>query len=402
MIEARLSNARRNVISLFVCQALTQSAIVLAMTVGAMAGYRLAADKAMAMLPVALSVVGTAIVSVPAAMLMRRHGRRKVFVLGAIAGISGSAVCVFALNAASFLLFVTGYLFFGVYQGIASYYRFAAAEVAGPTNESRAISLVVTGGLVAAFVGPWLAIEGRDLLPDRLFIGSYVLQSALSAAALVLLARLALPPVATVRGMPARPLAVIMAAPAVRAAVLSAATGFAVMVMLMSAAPLAMLGCGLSGSNIASVIQWHVVAMFAPSFFAGRMIERWGAPRIVLFGFALLLLQACVAVSGLAFGHFLGALLILGLGWNWTYIGASALLTSACEPADRFKAQAFNELCVFGSVALATFVAGWIHDRLGWQTLNVVAATMVLAAMGFLALFARGAARLSRVSSGDC
>ena len=375
------ASPRGNILILALSQALMLSAIVLSMALAAILGAMLAPDKGLATLPVAAMVIGTALASLPAAMLMRRYGRRPGFLLGALLGIGGSLLCALALYRSDFAAFVIGHFLLGSYQGFANYYRFAAVEAAGTGHAGKAISLVVAGGVVAAFLGPQLGIWGRDWIGGQIFVGSYLAQGVLSLAALVLLSRLRLPKVAAVDDSPARPLREILAQPALRVAIFGAAIGSAVMIMVMTATPLAILGCGLPGSDVTPVIQWHVVGMFAPSFFTGILITRYGAPRIMQAGFVLLLGHVVLALSGVEFMHFLSALVLLGVGWNFAFIGGTALLTQAYQPGERLKVQAVNEFAVFGLAATATLSAGWLYDRFGWVTLNLAVVPLLLAAL---------------------
>ena len=373
---------RRNVLLLAFSQAAALSAIVMSMALAGLLGANLAPDKGLATLPIAVMVVGTALASLPAALLMRRFGRRTGFLTGAALGLAGSLLSAYALQRASFLHFVIGHLLLGSYQGFANYYRFAAVEATDAAHASRAISWVVAAGVVAAFVGPALGQWGRDAVAASAFVGSYVAQGALAGLALLLLWQVRLPPVAAAAEGIARPLREIVAQPAVRAAVLGAAAAYAVMIMVMTAAPLAMLGCGLAATSVTPVIQWHVVGMFAPSFFTGRLVERHGAPRIMQIGFGLLLGNVAIALLGVEWLHFVAALILLGVGWNFAFIGATALLTQSCRPAEQLTVQAINEFAVFGIVALASLSAGWLYDRFGWTALNLVVAPLLI--MGWL------------------
>jgi predicted MFS family arabinose efflux permease len=375
------ASSRGNILILALSQALMLSAIVLSMALAAVLGAMLAPDKALATLPVAAMVIGTAIASLPAAMLMRRVGRRPGFLIGALLGIGGSLLSAFALSESSFAIFVIGHFLLGSYQGFANYYRFAAVEAAGPTHAGKAISLVVAGGVVAAFLGPQLGLWGRDWIGGQIFVGAYLAQGGLSLVALLLLSRLRLPKPVAVQVGPSRPLREILGQPALRVAIFGAAIGYAVMIMVMTATPLAILGCGLPESNVTPVIQWHVVGMFAPSFFTGALIARYGAPRIMQAGFALLLGHVVLALSGVEFLHFLSALVLLGVGWNFAFIGGTTLLTQAYLPAERLRVQAVNEFAVFGLAALATLSAGWLYDRFGWVTLNLSVLPLLLAAL---------------------
>ncbi len=381
MTADRTASSRGNVLTLALSQALMLSAIVLAMALAAILGAMLAPDRGLATLPVAAMVIGTAIASLPASAFMRRRGRRPGFLLGALLGVAGSALCALALYESSFGTFVVGHFLLGSYQGFANYYRFAAVEAAGAGEASRAISLVVAGGVVAAFVGPQLAVWGRDWIGGQIFLGSYLAQGALSLAALLVLSRLRLPRVDVGQGGSARPLREILGQPALRVSIFGAAVGYAVMIMVMTATPLAILGCGLPESNVTPVIQWHVVGMFAPSFVTGTLIKRYGAPRIMQIGFVLLIGQVGLALSGSAFLHFLSALVFLGVGWNFAFIGGTALLTQAYRPAEQLKVQAVNEFAIFGLVAVATLSAGWLYDRFGWASLNLAVLPLLVAAL---------------------
>lgn len=371
----------RNILLLAASQAMMLSAIVMSMTLAAILGSILAPTKSLATLPVAVMVIGAAIASLPAAMLMRRLGRRAGFLIGATLGVAGSAVAALGLQQQSFQLFVLGHLLLGSYQGFANYYRFAAAEAVDPAHVSKAISWVVTGGVVAAFLGPQLGQWGRDWFVGGLFVGSYLAQAALSVIALGLLACVRLKPVLVTAGGVARPLREIVAQPALRASVFGAAVGYAVMIMVMTATPLAMLGCGLSATSVTPVIQWHVVGMFAPSFFAGNLIKRYGAPRIMQTGFILLLGHVAITLLGAEFLNFLSALILLGIGWNFAFIGGTALLTQTYRASEQMKVQAINEFSIFGLVALATLSAGWLYDRFGWVTLNLAVVPLLLLAL---------------------
>ena len=357
------------------------SAIVLSMTLAAILGSLLAPDKSLATLPVAAMVIGTAVASLPAAMLMRRLGRRVGFLMGASLGVVGSTVAGYGLWQDSFALFVLGHLLLGSYQGFANYYRFAAAEAVDAAHTTRAISWVVAGGIVAAFLGPQLGEWGRDWIVSGPFVGSYLAQAVLSVMALGLLSQVRLKPVAVATAGAARSVRELLSQPLLLTSVFGAAVGYSVMIMVMTATPLAMLGCGLPGESVTPVIQWHVVGMFAPSFFTGHLVKRYGAPRIMQVGFALLLGHVAIALSGLEFLHFASALVLLGVGWNFAFVGGTALLTQTYRPAEQLKVQAINEFLVFGLVAASTLSAGWLYDRYGWATLNLAVVPFLVLAL---------------------
>jgi len=373
--------ARRNVALLACSQAAMLSAIVMSMAVGAIVGAALAPDKGLATLPIAAMVVGTAVTSLPAAMLMRRRGRRPGFLLGASLGVAGSLLAAFALHRQSFAPFVIGHLLLGSYQGFANYYRFAAVEAVDAARASKAISWVVAGGVVAAFLGPQLGQWGRDWIVGDLFVGAYLAQAALGVLALAIITQLRLAPVAPGAGGAARSLREIVAQPALRASIMGAAIGYVVMIMVMTATPLAMIGCGLPGADVTPVIQWHVAGMFVPSFFTGSLVRRHGAPRIMQVGFVLLMGHVAIALTGLEFLHFLSALVLLGVGWNFAFIGGTALLTQSYRPSEQARVQAVNEFVVFGLVALASLSAGWVYDRFGWVALNLAVVPLLAVAL---------------------
>ena len=362
-------------------QALMLSAIVMSMAVAGIVGAQLAPDPGLATLPIAAMVVGVAVASIPAALFMRRMGRRMGFLIGAILGIVASLTSAYALQNQSFVLFVLGHYLLGSYQGFANYYRFAAVEAADPAHAGKAISLVVAGGIVAAFLGPQIGQWGRDWQPDSLFAGAYLLQALLSVVAIAVLAGLRLPSVAATQSGEARPLAVILRQPALIMSIFGASVGYSAMIMAMTATPLAMLGCGLPGASVTPVIQWHVVGMFAPSFFTGNLIKRFGAPRIMQVGFVLLLTHVAIAISGLEFLHFLSALILLGIGWNFAFIGGTTLLTQTYRPAEQLRVQMVNEFIVFGLVATASLSAGWLYTHFGWVLLNLSMVPLLLVAL---------------------
>jgi predicted MFS family arabinose efflux permease len=388
----------RSVLLLAACQALTLSAVVLSMTLAGILGAAMAPDKGMATAPIAAMVIGTAIASLPASFLMRRIGRRSGFMVGAGIGAVGSAVAATGLHLQSFAVFVLGHLLIGAWQGFGNYHRFAAAEVAGPRHASRAISWVVAGGVVAAFAGPQIGVWGRDWLPQQAFLGSYIAQAALAFAAMLLLLRLKLPKPVKHAGAEARPLRVIATQPALLAAVFSAAIGYTVMILAMTATPLAMLGCGFGTDEVKPVIQWHVFGMFAPSFFTGTLIARFGAPRIMQVGFVLLLVHVAVASAGVEWLNFLAALVLLGVGWNFAFFGGTALLAQTYRQAEQTKVQALNESIVFGVVAFASLGAGWLYDRVGWATMNLVTVPLLVVALAVALLVERQRTSLAGAS----
>lgn len=370
----------RNVALLATAQALVQSASVLAMTLGALVGGQLAPQPGLATLPIAAIVIGTAAATVPAALIMRVVGRRAGFLAGAALGVAGGLLAGYSVYAGAFLLFVAAHALLGGYQGFANYYRFAAVEAAAPDFKSRAISWVVAGGIIAAFLGPQLAYWPRDLVPPR-FVGSYLAQAALGALALLALARLRMPaPSAAAGHAPGRGGLALARQPVFLVAMLGSAVSYAVMLLVMTATPVAMVGHGHDVSDAVQVIQWHVLGMFAPSLFTGSLIARFGAPRVMAAGFVLLAAHVALALSGTGLPNYYAALVLLGIGWNFGFVGGTALLTSTYRENERAKAQAINDFVVFGIVAAASLSSGWLYHRFGWEVLNAVALPFIAAA----------------------
>ncbi|HSD42594.1 MAG TPA: MFS transporter [Burkholderiales bacterium] len=381
----------RNVALLAVAQTLVQSASVLGMTLGALIGGHLAPDRSLATLPIAAIVVGTAATTIPAAMLMRRIGRRAGFVIGAAIGTASALLTAFAIYRSDFGAFVAGYALLGVYQGFTNYYRFAAGEAAAPDFRPRAISWVIAGGVVAAILGPQLAYSPRDLFAPHTFLGSYLAQAALGVLALVTLAQLRMTaPRAAASPLARRSRRELMGQPAFLVAMGGAAVSYAVMLLVMTATPVAMVGCGHQVGDAVHVIQWHVLGMFAPSFFTGGLIARFGASRIMAIGFALLIGHVAIALTGTEFLHFASGLLLLGVGWNFSFVGGTALLTTAYREAEQSRAQAINDSVVFATVAVASLSSGWLYHQFGWQVLNLAALPfLVVALVATIALIPR-------------
>ncbi|MCW0232695.1 MAG: MFS transporter, partial [Ferrovibrio sp.] len=351
--------ARRNVFILAICMALANSATTLQVTLGGLVGFLLVEDKALATLPVTFVVGGTALATIPASLLMRRIGRQLGFMAGCLIGTSGSLIAALGVYLAHFWLFCLGAFIFGASVAFTQLYRFAAADIAPQEMKSRAISWVMVGGLVSAFLGPEIAKHTRELLSPYLFLASYLAAAALPILVLGILpaVRLPKPTVAELRE-PGRPLAEIVRQPAFVVAAMAGMFGYGVMNLLMTATPLAMQICEHPFADAATVIQWHVFGMFFPSFFTGSLIARFGALRIIVVGAVLNLACIAVALAGVTVLNFQAALLILGVGWNFMYIGGTALLTEVYRPAERNKTQALNDFLVFGTVALASLRSG--------------------------------------------
>lgn len=389
-----ISTEKRNVFLLAGAQALFQTVSVMVMTLSALTGQQLAGDKSLATLPVAMMMVAAAATMIPASMLMQRFGRRTGFLLGTALGCLAGLCAAAAIWLHSFWLFVFANMLVGGYQGFAQYYRFAAADVASAGFRSRAISWVIAGGVVAALAGPNLAraTQGVGPLP---YMASYFMASVLSILALLVVTRIAVPPAAQTQAHgAARPLSAILRQPVFVTALIGSSVGYGVMIMVMTATPLAMQLCGQSLGASATVIQWHVLGMFLPSFFTGNLIRRYGVLTIMGSGIVLLGGHVAVALSGIAFLHFLSGLILLGVGWNFLFIGGTTLLTEAYNPAERAKTQAAHDFLMFAAVSLGSFSAGGLLNTWGWRSVNLT--TLPFLGASLVAVLALGMARRKR------
>jgi MFS family permease len=364
-------NTKRNVVLLSLSQAVLITGSSLLLVSSAIVGLALAGHKSLATLPLALLFLAQMATTIPASLYMARVGRRLGFMTSSLFGLAGAAVATGGVFKAEFSIFCIGTTLIGVFNGFGQYYRFTAAEVATDDYRSRAISYVLAGGIIAAFAGPNLANWSRHLLPED-FAGSYANLIGLYLLAFGLASFLRIPkPAAVSMSQGGRPLSVIARQPAYLVAVASAMVGYGVMNFIMIATPLAMQGYAHAFSDTAFVIQWHVFGMFIPSFFTGHLIRRFGPSNIMLTG--ILLLGLCVWINfiGTTVAHFWGALLLLGLGWNFLFVGATTLLTETYTLNEKAKAQALNDFLVFGTVTLTSFSSGAVQHALGWQIINI-------------------------------
>ena len=366
------TRARRNAIILAAGQALYGSATVIMFTTAGLVGIQLAPSKALATAPITAFVIGTALSTVPAALLMKRIGRKPGFMLGGLAGAIGGAIGVYAIYERAFWLFLLCTVLQGVFQAFIQHSRFAAADMASPAFKPKAISWVMTGGVAAAFLGTTMVMATVDLLAPVTFAGCYLAMTGLSALTIAIMTLLDIPPRhEEVRAQAARSLFAIVKQPQAIVAIAAAALSYGMMNLVMTAAPIAMIDCGFSTQNAAWVIQWHVLAMFVPSFFTGHLIARFGAVSIAMWGLALLSGAGIAGLLGITFSHFAVDLVLLGLGWNFGFIGGTTLLTGCYRAEEREKVQALNDFVVFGVVALASLSSGKLLDAQGWQGVNV-------------------------------
>jgi len=378
----------RTVLILTACQALAQTGMVMIITAGGLAGHMLAADKALATLPISFAMIGTMITTIPASLFMGRYGRRPGFWVGTLFGALSGLLAVTSLLNGWFWAFCAAHTLYGVYQSFAQFYRFAAGEAAGPAFRSRAISYVLLGPAVAAVVGPHLAAFTRDFSAGGAFVATYGAIVVLSLVATAVVTLVDVPkPVIEKSDAAARPVSAIVRQPTFLIAVIVAAVGYGVMNLAMTATPLAMQAHHHGMSDTAFVIQWHVLGMFLPSFFTGSLIARFGAPQIMLAGIALLLGHVAIALSGVEFLHFVSALILLGVGWNFTFLGGTNLLTETYRPSERAWAQGINDFAVFATVVVASFTSGVLLHLFGWNGVNLLALPLLLGAGAALIAF---------------
>ena len=381
---------RRNVFLLALCQAAGMSSASLMISVTALVGAKLAPDIRLATLPLALQWMAVMLLATPASFLMKHHGRRLGLSLCAGVGIVAGLMGAWAISTGSFLLFCLTSLPFGASAVGVLFYRFAAADVADEAFKSRAISLVLAGGVIAAVLGPELAKRSKDLL-EASFAGGYLMIALLSVITLLLLQFTTIPrPDETERSRGGRPLLEIARQPVFLVAVLCALVGYGAMNLVMTVTPPAMMGLGHPFDSAALVIQWHVLGMYAPSFFTGHVIAHFGIQRVLFTGAVLML--GCAAVNlfgGTGIWTFAGALVLLGVGWNFLFVGGTALLTESYRPEEKAKVQALNEFLVWGTVACTSLSAGALHNASGWSAINLAATLPLAAVLLALALFAR-------------
>lgn len=373
---------RRNIVLLAVCHGLTGIGNTTMVVESALVGHMLADNKLLATMPLGLMHLAVMLAAFPASMLMQRIGRRAGFSLGAVAGLLGTLLCVHAIMEGSFWLFCAGTFINGIYNGFATFYRFAAADGAKPEWKGRAISYVLAGGVLAAVLGPEMAKRTTDLLQPFTFAGSFAALSATSVLAFVLIQFLRIPPARAERGeAAARPLVEIAMQPVFLVAVSSAMIAYGVMNFVMTVTPLAMNLCGFAHADSATVIQWHALAMFVPSFFTGNLIRRFGVANIMRAGGVLMLCCVAVNLTGQDHVHFFAALLLLGLGWNFLFVGGTTLVTESYRPAERGRVQALNDLLVFGTVATTAMSSGVVHGFAGWTWINLACIPFLAASL---------------------
>lgn len=378
-----------NILRLTVAQALAGANAVVVYATGAIVGNVLAPSPALATLPISIFVVGMAVCTLPAGTIARIHGRRAAFLAGTGCGVLVGLLSSLGILLGSFWLFCAAMIFGGAYAAVVLSFRFAAADCAPVERRPRAMSAVMAGGVFAGVIGPQLVTLTMDLWPPHLFAATYVAQAAVAAlSALVLLGvRLPKPTAAEVAG--GRPLGAIARQPRFITAVICGIVSYLLMNFIMTAAPLAMRLCGLpqEASNLG--LQWHVIAMYLPSFVTGRLISRFGAPRMVGAGLALIAASAAVGLAGVEVAHFWLSLILLGVGWNFGFLGASALVLDCHRAEERTRVQSLNDFLVFGTMAFGSFASGGLLSAYGWDVVLQVAFVPLALAVAALAITAR-------------
>lgn len=379
-----MTSAQRNVLILASAQGVAVTGTIMVTTASALVGHLLAADKSLATLPIALQYSATMAVTIPASLLMARIGRRAGFILGASTQMTGAGCAAYAIVQGSFLLFCLSGLLLGMANATSQYYRFAAADAADAKFKPKAISFVLTGGVAAAVFGPEMATLTRDYLPLYPFAGLFLFICGLSVANMAVLSFLKIPKPPRSHFGGGRPMGQIIAQPVFIVAAFGGMIAYGVMVLVMTATPLAMAACNYAFNDSAFVIQWHVLGMFAPAFFTGHLISRFGVLTVMQVGVALLIGSIAASITGISIPHFWVGLVLLGVGWNFLFVGATTLLTEAYLPEEKAKVQAINDFLVFGASAAGSFAAGHLLHTVGWEVVNWGVAPLALMIMAGL------------------
>ncbi len=371
------ATARRNVFVLVAAQAVLGAQLPMIFTIAGLAGQGLAPNACWATLPISAMVIGSMLTATPISAFMQRAGRRAGFVVGAMGGALGAAIGAYGLYTHNFVIFLIGSLLTGVYMSAQGFYRFAATDTASDDFRPKAISWVMAGGLLSAIIGPQLVkVTAQSMVVP--FLGTYLAVIVLNLVGVFLFAGLNIPkPAAPVFGADqGRSRMELIRTPRIAVAVIVATVSYALMNLVMTSSPLAVVGCGFKTDDAADVVSAHVLAMFAPSFVTGHIIARIGAERVMAIGLAILAAAGVVAIAGVSLPNFFGALILLGIGWNFGFIGATTMLTASHSPAERGRMQGMNDLIIFGGVTLASFSSGGLMNcsggsvQSGWQAVN--------------------------------
>jgi MFS family permease len=380
------ARVRANVVRLAAAQALTGANSAVIFATGSIVGATLAPDVSFATVPISMYVLGLAAGTLPTGAISRAYGRRVAFIIGTGCGAATGLLGAFAILHGSFWLFCAATFLGGLYGAVAQSYRFAAADGASVAYRPKAVSWVMAGGVFAGVLGPQLVQWTMDIWQPYLFAFSFVMQAVVALVAMIILTGVDAPKPAPADLHGGRPLFDIVRQPRFIAAALCGIIAYPIMNLVMTSAPLAMKICGLSLSDSNFGIQWHIVAMYGPSFFTGSLIARFGAPAIVALGLTLEAAAATVGLGGITAMHFWATLILLGMGWNFGFIGASALVLETHLPQERNKVQAFNDFLVFGMMAIGSFCSGQLLANYGWSAVNMVVYPPLLLGLVVLAL----------------
>ncbi|CAH2602571.1 Riboflavin transporter RfnT [Rhodovastum atsumiense] len=383
-----------NVLRLAIAQALAGANSVVVYATGAIVGNALAPDKALATLPISIFVVGMAACTLPAGAIAQRHGRRAAFLAGTGCGVLTGLLGTLAVVLGAFWLYCAATFLGGAYAAVVLSFRFAAADCVAPDRRARALSAVMAGGVFAGIIGPQLVTFTMTLWPPYIFAATFIAQAAVAALSALILLGVRIPTPTAAETARGRPLGVIARQPRFITAVICGVVSYLLMNFLMTAAPLAMQMCGLSQEAANLGVQWHVIAMYGPSFFTGRLITRFGAPRVVTAGLALIGASAVVGLAGVDVPHFWLSLILLGLGWNFGFVGASSLVLDCHRPEEKARVQSLNDFIVFGTITFGSFLSGSLLTSHGWST--VLWLSFVPLAVAIAALAAAAASRHAR------
>lgn len=386
LLSAR--DQRGNIIRLTLSQALAGANAIVVYATGAIVGHALAHNKALATLPISIFVVGMAICILPIGAIARRYGRRAAFLVGTFCGVLVGLLSAAAVILGSFWLFCFATLFGGAYAAVVLSFRFAAADGVEPSRRPRALSFVMGGGVVAGVVGPQLVTYTMHLWPAHMFAATYIAQAVVAALTAFVLLGVRLPAPSAAEAVGGRPLGTIVRQPLFITAVICGSISYLLMNFLMTAAPLAMQmhGHSLESANLG--LQWHVIAMYAPSFFTGGLIVRFGAGLVVAAGLLLIGVSAVVGLLGVDVTHFWWTLVLLGIGWNFGFIGASALVLESHRPEEKTRVQSLNDFIVFGTMAVGSFASGGLLAIYDWSVVLWVSFIPLILAVSALALTA--------------
>ena len=385
------ARARRNVTVLVMAQGFLGAQMPMIFVVGGLAGTGLASNPCWATLPISMIIIGSMLSATPLSAIMQRFGRRSGFFIGTVGGALGGAVGAYGLYMASFPLFLLGSFLTGVYMSAQGFYRFAAADTASDEFRPKAISYVLAGGLVSAIIGPQLVKVTAEAMVVP-FLGTYIAVIALNVigSVLFLFLNIPKPPVPSVDAPRGRSRMELLKTPRIAVAVICAMVSYALMNLVMTSTPLAVVGCGFDKGRAADVVTAHVLAMYIPSFFTGHLIARFGVEKILGAGIAILAAAGVVAIQGVDLENFFVALILLGVGWNFGFIGATSMLAGAHEPHERGRMQGLNDLLVFGGVTVASLASGGLMNcsggtaQVGWMAVNLAMVPFLVLAGGAL------------------